>query len=267
VHLLLITRLAPGSAAAFGASVRPLDYLAGQGFVLWRYARLLVAPLGLTVDPDAGSGPFWLACLGWVSIALLAAVALRSFRSRPVVMWLLAGFVLLLPVSSVIPVSDLAADRRLYLPMIAFCAAAGLPLARIPLRAVVPVFAVLVALSVARMNAWESEESLWSEAVRRSPLKARPKLQLARVADAAAALRLFEDARRLAPNDPQVAAGLGTWYLSHRRPDLALREFGRALALEPGNPLALNNRGAALAALGQNDAARLDFEEALKIDP
>ncbi|MCX6625984.1 MAG: tetratricopeptide repeat protein [Acidobacteria bacterium] len=267
LHLILITRLVPGSAAAFGTPVRPLDYLAGQGIVLWRYARLLVVPSGLTVDPDPGAAPLWLACLGWAAIALLVAAALRTFRAHPVVMWLLAGLILLLPVSSVIPVADLAADRRLYLPMLALCAAAGLLLVRIPPRAIVPLFAVLIALSVARMQAWQTEESLWSEAVRRSPGKIRPKLQLARAAEPATALRLLEDARLLAPDDPRVAAEIGACYLSHHRADLALREFGRALALEPRNPLALNNRGAALAALRQTEAARLDFEQALTIDP
>ena len=45
-----------------------------------------------------------------------------------------------------------------------------------------------------------------------------------------------------------------------------MAEFGEALALEPGNAEALNNRGVALLALGQNEAARQDFVRALAID-
>ena len=48
---------------------------------------------------------------------------------------------------------------------------------------------------------------------------------------------------------------------------LALAEFGKALALAPNNPKALNNRGTALAALGQREAAVADFERALDRDP
>ncbi len=44
-------------------------------------------------------------------------------------------------------------------------------------------------------------------------------------------------------------------------------EFGRALALAPGSAEALNNRGAALLALGQRDVAVQDFNRALAIDP
>ena len=40
----------------------------------------------------------------------------------------------------------------------------------------------------------------------------------------------------------------------------------RALALDPGSALYRNNRGVALAALGQVDAARTDFEAALRMD-
>jgi Flp pilus assembly protein TadD len=40
-----------------------------------------------------------------------------------------------------------------------------------------------------------------------------------------------------------------------------------ALALDPSNAEALNNRGVALLALGQSAAARQDFKRALSIDP
>ena len=55
--------------------------------------------------------------------------------------------------------------------------------------------------------------------------------------------------------------------LESGRPREALAEFGRALALAPRDPRALNNRGTALAALGQTEAARRDFERALEADP
>ena len=50
-------------------------------------------------------------------------------------------------------------------------------------------------------------------------------------------------------------------------PERALPEFGRALALSPHSVDAMNNRGVALLALHQREAARADFERALAIDP
>jgi Flp pilus assembly protein TadD len=55
--------------------------------------------------------------------------------------------------------------------------------------------------------------------------------------------------------------------LSLGRSAEALGAFGHALALAPHDAQALNNRGAALLALGQADAARSDFERALALDP
>jgi Flp pilus assembly protein TadD len=51
------------------------------------------------------------------------------------------------------------------------------------------------------------------------------------------------------------------------RPQEALPEFGRALALSPRDAQAYNNRGVALQALGQAEVARRDFEHALQLDP
>jgi len=51
------------------------------------------------------------------------------------------------------------------------------------------------------------------------------------------------------------------------QPGEALKEFGRALALAPRDPMAHNNRGAALLALGIRDHAEQDFRRALELDP
>jgi Flp pilus assembly protein TadD len=77
----------------------------------------------------------------------------------------------------------------------------------------------------------------------------------------------LEQARQLAPDDPQIPSEEGRVYLNLGNPGQALVEFGRALALAPRSAEALNNRGAALLALNQKDAAVQDFERALALDP
>jgi Flp pilus assembly protein TadD len=189
-------------------------------------------------------------------------------REKDCATWWIAGLILLIPSSSVFPAADLSADRRMYLPMFAFAAAAGIVLARVKAPAALAAIAlVLAALSVQRTMVWMTEESLWREAVERAPRKLRPKLQLARALPAGKALELLAKARLDAPYEPAIATETGKILLNEGLPDGALEEFGRALALAPMDARNMNNRGVALVALGQIEAARADFERALGADP
>ena len=257
----------PGAQAAFRAGISPWKYLLAQGPVILRYLRLLIVPYGFTVDPDIRVPALWVAVLAWAGIAALA-VFLWRYRRHAWAMWLLAGLILLIPSSSLFPAADLSADRRMYLPLLGFAAAAGWLLTRVRTAALAAVVAVaLTAISIGRTQVWMTEERLWREAVRRAPEKVRPKIQLARAVPAAEALELLAAARRLAPYDPAVPAETGKILLSEGQPAAALEEFGRALALDPLDARNFNNRAVALDALGQTEAARQDFERALRIDP
>ena len=108
--------------------------------------------------------------------------------------------------------------------------------------------------------------ALWQEAVDRAPKKLRPKLQLARGLPAAQALDLLAKARLDAPYNPGIATEIGKILLTEGQADGALEEFGRALALAPSDARNVNNRGVALQALGQTEAARADFERAIRMD-
>ncbi len=234
--------------------------------MIWRYFQLTVAPYGFTVDPDIHVAP-WLGAAAW-ALLLAAVFAIWRRAGAEIATWFIAGLLLLLPSSSVFPVADLSADRRMYLPMFAFAAAAAIPLARIRQQAVLAAIGlVLLALSVQRTAVWMSDASLWQEAMDRAPQKLRPKLQLSRALPAAKALDLLGKARLDAPYNPEIATEIGKILLSEGQPDGALEEFGRALALSPMDARNVNNRGVALQALGQTEAARGDFERASRMDP
>lgn len=259
VRTMLALQVTAGLPAGAHAGISPGAYFLAQGPVMLRYLRMLVVPYGFTVDPEIAVPPLWLGALAWMGVAALALLAWRYAR------WALAGLILLIPSSTVFPAADLAADRRLYFPLLAFAAAASVWLVRI--RAGEALAAVLVVLSFFRTEVWMTDRALWTEAVERAPDKVRPKIQLARALPAAAGLELLAKAREHAPHDPDVAAETGRILLAEGQADAALTEFGRALALDPHNALYLNDRGVALEALGQTAAARADFERALAIDP
>jgi tetratricopeptide (TPR) repeat protein len=219
------------------------------------------------VDADIQTPVLWLGVLAWVSVIALASIAAFQFMNVRAGFWFLAGLVLLLPSSSIFPATDLAADRRMYLPMIGFAACAGLLLEKVRPMYLIVVWILLAGTSIARTATWRSEESLWTDAVARAPAKIRPRIQLARAVEADRALLVLEQAKGIALDDPRIPSEEGRIYLSLGRPGQALPEFGRALALSPHSVEAMNNRGVALLALGQKEPARADFERALAIDP
>ncbi len=259
LRTILATAAVAGSGAGVQAGIPPARYLLAEGIAILRYLRLLIVPWGFTVDPDLRVPPLWLGIAAWTGVLGLAYLAWRYSK------WALAALILLIPSSTIFPAADLAADRRLYLPMFAFAAAAGVWLVR-PWAAR-SVAAVLLVLSFLRTMVWMNDVSLWTEAVERAPNKVRPKIQLARALPAGKALEILNKARELAPYDPAVAAEIGKTLLAEGQADAALTEFGRALALDPRDARNFNNRGVALEALGQTEAARADFVRALEIDP
>lgn len=259
------TAAVAGSGAGAQAGVTPFEYFSYQGVAILRYLWLVLAPLGLTVDAEVRVAPL-AASVAWGVIVVVAMLAWRTVRAAQAGFWMLGGLILLLPSSSIFPAADLAADRRMYLPMVCFCGLAGFVLGRADWRLLAGYAAVLGALSVAQTRVWQSPVALWMEASRQAPEKVRPKRQLARVLPAAQAVELLEQARAAAPGDAGVVTDLGVALLRSGRPELALTEFGRALALEPGSAAAVHNRGLALLMLGQRDAAVADFRRAIEKD-
>ncbi len=256
IRTLFAASAIQGSGVGANAGVSPIAYLSSQGVVIWRYLRLFAIPWGFSIDPSLTRPPMWIAILAW---AALAAVCLVPFRGR---FWFLMGLLLLVPSSSILPAADLAADRRMYLPMIAFCACAGVVLEAVDRRAILAIVLALTAISIRYSILWTHPEALWSEAKRLAPNAVRPRIQLARALPPAKGLEELMDA----PDVESVATERGRLLLTLGRPAEALSAFGRALALNPNDARAISNRAVALAALGSREAAIAEFQRALEKD-
>jgi hypothetical protein len=250
-----------GSQAGAQAGISPASYLAAEGPVILGYLQMLVLPWGFSVDYSSVPAPLAWRMAAWVGVAALAVAASRRFKGLAMGFWFLGGLVLLAPSSSIFPAADLANDRRMYLPLMAFSACAALLLQRADGRVLLGGAVALAAITAYYTNLRRSPEALWSEAVRRAPEKVRPRLQLARAVAPQQALEILKQAQQMAPDDAGVAAEQGRILLEIARPAEALAAFGRALALDPGDARTLNNRGAALAALGAARGSGSGFHE------
>ncbi len=267
VRVIYATKVVAGAGSGFCAGVTPIDYLATQGGVILTYARMVIWPFGFTIDPAVEISRMPWSLVAWVVVAGFCGLACLRFGQARIGFWGVGALVLLLPSSSIFPAADLAADRRMYLPMVAVAMVLAYALESRPAWLKFGAIVVFGVLSSVGINTWQSEQNLWGNALELAPKKVRPRLQLARFSEPGVALSLLDEAQKIAPTDAAVASAKARVYLGTEQPELALREFGRALALEPENALAISNRGAALAAMKQYEAAAMDFNRALRLDP
>jgi tetratricopeptide (TPR) repeat protein len=173
---------------------------------------------------------------------VLGAVHVR--KSQPIAALGVAWFFLgVLPTSSVVPSPDLLFEHRAYVSLAGFAMAAAALLGRLresaPARAAwvaVAAVAVLGALTARRVGVWDSEASLWSDVVAKSPGKARPRVNLGLA---------LERSGRYADAETQ---------------------YREAVALEPANALALNNLGNVLGRRGSFEEAEVVLRAAHAAD-
>ncbi|MBV6430088.1 MAG: hypothetical protein IANPNBLG_00191 [Bryobacteraceae bacterium] len=263
-RVLYAAAVTAGSGAGSQSGISPLSYFLAQGIALWRYLRLLVIPYGFTIESPLQPSLFAGLC-GWLALAALALFALRRFAREG--FWALSALVLIAPSSTIFPAADLAADRRLYLPMLALAALAALLLQSRPTWLPLSILALFSLVTLRQVSLWRDSAALWREAVHFNPLRIRPRIQLARQLPPPAALKVLQEALALAPDDPAIFSELGKVYLQSGSRQDALAAFGQALALDPNDPAAVNNRGVALLRLGQRHAAEADFRRALQMNP
>ena len=236
----------------------PLGTIQILPWITWRYVRLVFAPFDLVhgVHPAAVTG--WLdARLLWPATALMAVALLIMracwFRRER---WLMAAwfFGMLLPVTQVIPMINLFADRYLYaaLPgalwliadVVDTTARRRGPGAQHAVFGVLAMVVVLFAgFSNGRAKKWADPESLYREATIAYP-QGRSGwtglgAELQKQHDLAGAAHAYLQSLAVFPDDGHVRHLLGRVRLEAQRPDLALYDLEISLRLAPAHPNAL----------------------------
>jgi len=174
----------------------PLHYLITQPFVMFHYFTSFFLPFNLSADTDWGiiTNPFDDRLMaGLVFIITMLAIAFRCSKKkeqRPVSFGILWFFIALLPTSSIIPLSEVMNDHRMFFPFIglaiSICWAAGLLILHYEEKInknagyriiILSAAAVLILTHVygtrQRNKVWKSEETLWKDVTIKSPLNGR----------------------------------------------------------------------------------------------
>ena len=202
--------LKDASTAGFSVVGRtPASYFFTQCRVIWTYVRLFFLPFGQNIDPDVALSNSLLdhgAIFGLLALVALAAAA-WIYRKR----WPLAAFgvfvflLLLAPTSSFIPIADVSAERRMYLPFLGLVLVCLEFLRRLKVSqaawAGAAILAVCSVLTYQRSAVWANPVALWQDAANKSPRKWRPHFQRASAlyesGNCADAAQAFEAASRL----------------------------------------------------------------------
>ena len=237
------------AGTALGAPVRPLTVqLWTQIKAFTYYLHMLVLPVHLTVEHafEPSLSPLAVTTLMGAALALSAAVvAWRHLvpRERMLSTWALLS----LAPASLVPLNVLVNEHRLY--AVSACLALGLASwadRRGWLRAPGGVtvlgggllLAGLVVLSQQRSRVWDTQLSLWSEAVARAPGAYRAQLHLGGALEADGehrrALAHFQEAAQLAPDRAETHYNLGNAWRLNGDPEAARMAWERCLAVQPG---------------------------------
>jgi tetratricopeptide (TPR) repeat protein len=270
------------NSAGFSSGVSPWAYLLDQAPLIVRYLRLAAWPTGLVFDygePTAQTlRQVWPA--GAAIAALLVATILAWFRVPAMAFLGTWFFITLAPTSSLLPIAtEVGAERRMYLPLIAVLAAVLAGGARLLRRIDDPGTrriagmsaagvgcAVLVLSTLVRNSEYATGVSIWQTVVDRRPtgrahyLLGRELRDVGRRDEAIAQYRLALD------TSPDARYAMGFELAADGRHQEAVeyyRDFIRLKPLDGNVPRAYHNLGRSLMAVGRPEEAAAAFRETL----
>lgn len=274
------------NSAGFNSGVSPVTYLLDQAPLIVHYLRLAVWPTGLILDygePTVRAfSEVWLP--GAVIVLLLLATVAAWFWVPPIAFLATWFFITLAPTSSVLPIAtEVGAERRMYLPLIAVLAgivlagarllpSVGKPQTRrtVAMGAVGAACVVLAVLTIVRNAEYATGLSIWQTVVERNPTgRARYYLGLelkaaGRKEDAIAQYRLALD------SSPDAHYAMAFEFAAEGRHQDAVEYYRNFIRLKPidGNiPRAYHNLGRSLMALGRHEEAVAAFRDVLARKP
>jgi tetratricopeptide (TPR) repeat protein len=232
----------------------PWDYLKTEAGVIIYYLRLCFWPHPLVIDyfdwPITRSLKD--AVLPGLVVLGLLGTTVWAFRRRPWLSFLGAWFFLILaPTSSILPsVGEMAAERRMYLPL-----------------AAVITLVVVGAFTLGR-RLWNKPQGAALGCVATASVVGLfTFLTIQRNRDYRSALAIWQDAAEKRPGNARAHSNLGAILEDAGRVQEAIGQVEQALRLRPGYADAHYNLGHALARLGQVQEAMAQYEQALRLKP
>ena len=274
-YLIFYWSLVPRGIARAG-QVRTLSVqFATQTKALIHYLKLTFVPIDMNVYQQFWTADSIFTCAPFASLlvgASLIGIAVTLRSRRPLLIFAIAWFFIILLPTFVIPLHIPVNDHRLYLGI----AGLGLVIAELstrirqrwPFYLIILLFALI---SLQRDRVWKDELTLWKDATSRAPLMPETHYNLGHAhhlaGDQIRARQAYERAVQLSPQYARAQANLGAIYRQEERFQEALRALQAALKADPEMVEALNTMGLVYASLEKRDESIALFRKALQLNP
>ena len=282
------------------------DYFRTQlGVIPLEYLRKMLFPFNLTIDTNFKVVQHWrslvvlggLIILGVFSIVWikLSQIKKQSKKYGPEAFGLIWILITLSPTSSFIPLLDMAAEHRTYLPLVGFsiCLSSLLirlksfiqqsievrtsgmsqnkKMLRVPVVLILLILASFLVGTRERNKVWKDEVSLWIDAKQKAPFLIRPYNNLGEAYDKMGsydlAVKEFEGALRLNPNYFFALSNLGNIYGKKKEYGQAISYTKQALRQKPDYAPGHYNLAKALHMTGNPGKAMSSYRLAIKYNP
>jgi tetratricopeptide (TPR) repeat protein len=228
--------------------ITPKNYLFTQFSVIVKYWRMLILPYGQHIDHYVSISNDFLefrTITGFLINLTIIIFGFLCYRKYKLLSFGILFFYVTISIeSSVIPISDMLFEHRLYLPMFGFLMII-LQLVLIiknkfRIEYILIFFSALVIfyafLTFNRNRVWQNEGTLWTDTIRKSP------------------------------NNARARSNRGLYFLKNKKYDYAIYDFTKSIELFPINPIAYSNRGIAYYFNNDLDKSLDDFNNAIKTD-
>ena len=257
----------------------------GMSIIVMEYFKKLVLPLGLNCRyPNIFVVGYHAFSKAMVLVIAIAVASFFSFKRNRIIFFCFGWFFIsFAPVSNIIPIANMMADRYMYLPSLSLFALAGLGFKKLwdrfpffTLRFILAflfiIYSVfLITLSIDRTKVWRNNITLWQDSINKCDKNSLAYHELGRgyllKNEIDKAIKNFKKAIEIDPRFYLSYYGLAEIYMKRGEYQRAIENFKKGLKYNPDNPLVITNLGVLYFKTGKYEKALTQYKKVLAIEP
>ena len=263
--------------------VTSVNYLFTQFSVITKYIQLLFLPINQNFDYDFPLSNNFFELKVMLNLIIHLAIiifAIFMYNKNRILSFGILWFYLTLSVeSSIIPISDLIMEHRTYLPSYGFFLVLSTVIFTLSgdnyKTFAISLLAVIIGinsyLTYERNKVWIDEYTFWSDVITKSPNKPRPYNRrgfiLKETKRYDEMIKDFNKAIEINPRFESAYDNRGTVFFLTNRLDDALKDYNKAIELKPDFAETFEHRGALLIQLKRYKEAIYDYNKLIEMHP